>query len=194
MAHQGYGKLADQSNSNWNDSSHVQLFNPIWLAALISFFVCHQRVVRLKDRSARAVHQQVWNCIGAENLNVHPIKTVVVEVNESGFQSEVLRSKQPVLVAFSASWSRPCHILDAVFAEVATACAANVKFVKVNADDNPDLSLLYDIQSIPTLLYFVDGIIRAKVVGTASKQAILSKLELVCSGDAESSNDKSNRQ
>jgi thioredoxin 1 len=52
-----------------------------------------------------------------------------------------------------------------------------VKIVKVNADDNPDLSLWYEVQSIPTLLYFVDGSIRAKVVGTASKEAILAKLE-----------------
>jgi len=47
----------------------------------------------------------------------------------------------------------------------------------VNADTNLDLSLWYDVQSIPTLFYFVDGNVRAKIVGTATKEAILSKLE-----------------
>jgi len=51
--------------------------------------------------------------------------------------------------------------------------------VKINADNHPDLSLVWRIQSIPTLLYFVEGNLRAKVVGTASKEAILSKLRSV---------------
>jgi thioredoxin len=107
---------------------------------------------------------------------------LTVGVCEANFEAEVLKSKQPALVAFLAPWSRPCHILDAVLEEVAAACAGGVKVVKVNADDNPDLSLWYEIQSIPTLLYFVDGSLRAKVVGTASKDAILSKMHTVCHG------------
>ena len=79
-------------------------------------------------------------------------KPATVEVGEGNFQAEVLKSKQPVLVEFWAPWSRPCQILESV------------------------LSLWYEVQSIPTLLYFVDGNIRAKVVGTASKEAILTKL------------------
>jgi thioredoxin-like negative regulator of GroEL len=70
-----------------------------------------------------------------------------------------------------------------VLDEVATACARTVKVVKVNADNNPDLGFWYEIQSIPTLLYFVGGSLHAKVVGTTSKEAILSKLKLVCHGD-----------
>jgi thioredoxin 1 len=104
-------------------------------------------------------------------------KTRTVEVREGDFQAEVLKSKEPVLVEFWAPWSRPCQILESVLNEIATTCGGKVKVVKVNADDNPDLSLWYEIQSIPTLLYFVGGSIRAKVVGTASKEAILAKLE-----------------
>jgi thioredoxin 1 len=48
--------------------------------------------------------------------------------------------------------------------------------VKINADKNPDLSVWYGIQSIPTLLYFVDGTVRSRIVGTTSAEAILSKL------------------
>jgi thioredoxin 1 len=104
-------------------------------------------------------------------------KTQIVEIGESNFESEVLKSKQPVLVAFSAPWSRPCHVIGSVLDEVTTTCGGNVKVVKVNADDNPDLGMWYGIQSIPTLLYFVNGEVRAKIVGTASKEAILAKLK-----------------
>ena len=114
-------------------------------------------------------------CDAVKNMNAD--KAQIVEIDESNFESEVLRSKQPVLVAFQAPWSRPCRILDSTLDEVVTACAGGVKVVKVNADNNPDLSMWYEIQSIPTLLYFFGGIIRARVVGTASKEAILAKLQ-----------------
>lgn len=108
------------------------------------------------------------------NLSQHSASAV--EVGEANFESEVLKSKQPVLVEFWAPWSRPCQILDSVLNEIRTTYGGKVKVVKVNADDNPDLGLWYEVQSIPMLLYFVDGSIRAKVVGTASKEAILAKL------------------
>ena len=104
------------------------------------------------------------------------------EVSEADFQSEVLRSALPVVVAFWAPWSQPCQILASVLDDVATACAATAKVVKVNADDNPDLSLWYEVQSIPTLLYIVGGKLRAKIVGTVSKEAIISKLHSVLNG------------
>ncbi|MBE0540309.1 MAG: thiol reductase thioredoxin [Verrucomicrobia bacterium] len=115
-------------------------------------------------------------------MNADSNPTRIADISEGNFESEVLLSQQPVLVEFSAAWSRPCHILDSVLDEVASACAARVKVVRINADDNPDLSLVYNIQSIPTLLYFVEGNLRAKMIGTASKEAILAKLQAVSQG------------
>jgi thioredoxin 1 len=119
-------------------------------------------------------------------MNASDHKSPTADVCEVNFESEILKSKQPVLVVFWAPWSRPCQVLDVALEEVATACAGIVKVVKVNADDNPDLSLLYDVQSIPTLLYFVEGNLRARLVGTASKEAILSKLQTVCGCNSKS--------
>ena len=115
-------------------------------------------------------------------MNTNPDNGPIIEIGEANFESEVLRWKQPVLVAFSAAWSRPCQILDSVLEEVATACAGRAKVVKLNADNHPDLSFVWKIQSIPTLLYFIDGNLRAKIVGTASKEAILSKLQFATQG------------
>ena len=104
-------------------------------------------------------------------------KPQIVEIDEINFESEILKSKRPVLVAFLAPWSRPCQVLRPILDEVVTACAGSIKVAKVNADDNPGLSMWYEIQSVPTLLCFVDACPRARVVGTASKEAILSLLK-----------------
>ena len=105
-------------------------------------------------------------------------KTQIIEIGEANFESEVLRSKQPVLVAFFAPWSRACQPVRPVLDEIATACAGTIKIVKINADDNPDLGLWYEIQSIPTLLYFVGGNLHGKVIGTVTREAILVQLRI----------------
>lgn len=128
-------------------------------------------------------------------MNENQKKTPTIELGAADFESEVLGSKLPVMVEFWAPWSRPCQILGSVLDEVAAACVGKVRIVKVNADDNPDLSLSYDIESIPTLLYFVDGGLRAKLVGTASKEAILAKLQAVIqAGDRPSSTPQTDRE
>ena len=97
-------------------------------------------------------------------------------VGEANFESQVLQSKSAVLVAFWAPWSKPCHVIDPVLVEVAQTCAGKIEVVKVNADDNPNLSLWFGVQHIPTLLYFEAGSLRGHLVGTASKDAILNLL------------------
>jgi thioredoxin 1 len=104
-------------------------------------------------------------------------KPLIAEIDEGKFRSEVLRSKQPVMVAFLAPWSRPCRVIWPVLEEVGLECAESVKVVKINADDFPALGASYGIHSIPTLLCFVRGKVRVEIVGTASKMAMLTALE-----------------
>ena len=112
-----------------------------------------------------------------ENMNVTDNNSKPVQIDNGNFDAEVLQAKQSVLVAFVTSWSRPCAVLLPVLDEIAAEHDGQLKVVRVNADSNLDLSLWYDVQSIPTLLYFVAGEVRAKIIGTATKEAILSKLE-----------------
>jgi thioredoxin 1 len=111
------------------------------------------------------------------NTNSRTNMKPILEINEPDFEREVLQSRQPVLVNFWAAWSRPCQILGPVLAEVAAGCDGRAKVVKVNADDHPGLGITYWIQSIPTLLFFINGDVRGRIVGTASKEAILAQLE-----------------
>ena len=124
--------------------------------------------------------------IQVERMNATRNKERALEVGKTNFGSEVLGSKQPVLVVFCAPWSKACRVLQPVLSKVMRASSGSVKFVKINSDDNPDLSLGYGIHSIPVLLYFVEGVVRARITGTASKEAILAKLEPV-TGNVDSS-------
>ncbi len=100
-----------------------------------------------------------------------------LEVSETDFEREVVQAALPVLVAFEAPWSKPCQILHSVLGEVAGQCEGKARVLRVNVDDNPDLGMWYDIQAVPTVLYFAKGQERARVVGTASAEAILARLE-----------------
>lgn len=110
-------------------------------------------------------------------MNTNPDNGSLVEIDETNFESEVLRSKQPVTVAFLTPWSQPCQVFKSVLNEIAAACAGRIKIVTVNADNSLGLSLIYGIDAIPTLLFFVNGKICVRNIGTDSKEAILSKLK-----------------
>jgi len=107
----------------------------------------------------------------------HPKKTALTpEIGETEFEADVLRSGQPVLVAFLVAWSRPCEVLKPVLEEVTQECCGRVKVFTVNTDDHLGLGLSYEIQSVPTMIYFVEGRERIRMIGTASKSAILAKM------------------
>ena len=74
--------------------------------------------------------------------------------------------------------------MEAVIDQAAAAFAGQAAFLKVDADCHPALSLLYDVQSLPTLLFFVKGTIRDRLVGTAGTKAVLTKLRALASGGA----------
>ena len=100
-----------------------------------------------------------------------------IEINESNFEAEVIRSAQPVLVDFWAEWCGPCKMLAPVLDEIATEQAGRVKVAKVKVDTDPALAGRFGIQSIPTLLYFAGGEVRNQTVGVVGKKVIVAKLK-----------------
>ena len=104
-----------------------------------------------------------------------------IEINEANFETEVLRSSQPVLVQFATGWSLPSMMLDRALDEIAAEFVDCLKVARVKLDRSPNLGLWYGIRCLPTMLYFVDGEVSIGIFGTTSKEAILSQLKPVIS-------------
>jgi thioredoxin 1 len=100
-----------------------------------------------------------------------------IEINDANFELEVLQSAQPVLVDFWAEWCGPCKMLGPVLEQIAVEYAGRVKVAKVNVDDSPALAQRFQVQSIPTLLYFAKGEVRNQTVGAVSKKVISNHLD-----------------
>jgi thioredoxin 1 len=106
-------------------------------------------------------------------MKTHQVRVI----NEPEFEAEVLHSVQPVLVGFLAGWSQPCRLIEPVLEEIADTCKGKARVFRVSVEDNPELGMCYGIQSIPAVLYFMNGDVAAKIVGAASAKAILGKLQ-----------------
>jgi thioredoxin 1 len=104
-----------------------------------------------------------------------------IEINESNFETEVLKSSQPVLVEFVPGWSLPSMSLGGLLEEITSESLNYLKVARVKLDQSPSLGLWYGIRCIPTILYFVDGEERVGIFGMTSKEAILSQLKPVIS-------------
>jgi thioredoxin 1 len=81
----------------------------------------------------------------------------VVEVNDSNFDQEVLKSEVPVLVDFWAVWCGPCKAIAPIIENVAATYAGKVKIAKMDVDKNTSTPMRYRVQAIPTLIFFKDG-------------------------------------
>mgnify|MGYP006295230675 CR=1 FL=1 len=96
----------------------------------------------------------------------------VKEVTDAEFESEVLDAEAPVVVDMWAPWCGPCRMVTPIIEELAEEYGDDVKFCKINVDENTDSAAKFGITSIPSVLFFVDGqeVEDQRVIGARSKQ------------------------
>ncbi|MBI4436072.1 MAG: thioredoxin [Candidatus Omnitrophica bacterium] len=100
----------------------------------------------------------------------------VLEVDDQSFEKEVERADRPVVVDFWAEWCGPCKMLSPIVEEVAKEYK-EVKFCRLNVDDNPNQAGKFQIMSIPTLIFFKQGKAIDKVVGLISKGEMVKRVQ-----------------
>jgi thioredoxin 1 len=93
----------------------------------------------------------------------------VVEVTDTNFEAEILKSSLPTLVDFWAVWCAPCRAIAPHVEALATEYTGKIRVGKCDIDSNPRVPTQYDIRSIPTLLMFKNGQVVGQVVGAVPR-------------------------
>lgn len=100
---------------------------------------------------------------------------MALAVNDVNFK-EVIGGELPVLVDFWATWCGPCRAISPIVDELATEYEGKAVVAKCNVDEASDVTMEYGIRNIPTLLFFKNGELKDKLVGSTTKAAIAEKL------------------
>ena len=101
-----------------------------------------------------------------------------MEVSEKEFNEIVSNGHKLVVVDFFADWCMPCLMMAPIIEELADNMK-EVKFVKIDVDDNQELGNKHEVRSIPTLIFFKDGNEVDRIVGGMDADALEEKIEVL---------------
>ncbi|MDC6486653.1 MAG: thioredoxin TrxA [Methylophilaceae bacterium] len=96
----------------------------------------------------------------------------IINVTDSTFDDEVIKSELPVLLDYWAEWCGPCKMIAPILDDIANEYIGKIKVAKINIDDNPNTPAKFGVRGIPTLMIFKSGSIEATKVGALSKSQL----------------------
>ena len=101
---------------------------------------------------------------------------MVLEINSENFENEVLAHNGVIVVDFFANWCGPCRKLAPLLEEVESELS-QVKFAKINTDENLEMAKKYQVSGLPTLMVFKNGEAVERLVGLMPKSSIITNIE-----------------
>ncbi len=101
----------------------------------------------------------------------------IINLDAAGFEKVVKSASVPVVVDFWAPWCGPCKAIAPVLDQIADELGDAVVITKVNVDDNGDLAQQFGVQNIPTLLFFKNGTLVDKVIGSRPKADLVTVIK-----------------
>lgn len=101
---------------------------------------------------------------------------MATEINDSNYEELVINSGKVAMIDFWAEWCGPCRMLTPIVDELYQEFDGKAIIGKVNVDDNPAITSKFGIRNIPTILFFKDGVLVDKMVGTNSKATLSAKI------------------
>jgi thioredoxin 1 len=99
-----------------------------------------------------------------------------ITITDANFDTEVMKSTQPVLVDFWAVWCGPCQMQGPIVEDVAKDLTGKVKVGKLDVDANPNTAQKFGVMSIPTIMIFKGGNVVKQYIGVQSKETLMGEL------------------
>lgn len=109
----------------------------------------------------------------------------MIELNETNFEKEVLKSAIPVLVDFWAPWCGPCGIVGPILEKLSNEFTNKLKFTKMNVDRNAEIGLKFDVRGIPCMIIFSKGKESNRIIGAYPEAELRKRIDLILAGEGQ---------
>src|SRR6188474_472194 len=110
---------------------------------------------------------------------VDAVMDIAMDITATDFEREVIEGskQQLVLVDFWAPWCGPCRALTPVLEKVCAEYGERVRLVKINSDENAEISAAFGIRSIPNVIAFRDGKAVSQFLGALPEGQVRAFIE-----------------
>ena len=103
--------------------------------------------------------------------------TLIQDISDASFESDVIQASEPVLVDCWATWCAPCKALSPLLDEAAQAYSGRLRIVKLNVDENRVAPARMGVRGVPTLALYRGGELRSTKVGAVTKAQLAAFIE-----------------